>query len=178
MFRFVCLELRACNELSLREVLELILASSHHLSLLDNTEFIGNIRNTGFWDPWEMQPWPTGVHYTASKGMQDTEYMVIPLSYSAYLLRIQVWNEIPLSNGCCVAIRKLSQEVYVAVWDLQDRQKNRSVCTLTRSLLLCSLLLSITINLHRPGVACQHHLLFYWSSHTSSLYRDLRLASQ
>ena len=78
-----------------------------------------------------------------------------------------------------VSCRKRCMLLYVAVWDNQDRQKNRSVCTLIRSLLLCSLLLSITINLHRPGFAYQHHLLlFYWSFHTSSLYRDFRLASQ
>ena len=49
--------------------------------------------------------------------MQDTEYIVIPLSYVAYhVFRIQVWNDIPPSNGCCVTIRnKLSEEVYVAV---------------------------------------------------------------
>ena len=29
-----------------------------------------------------------------------------------------------------------------------------------------------------PGVAYQHCRLFYWSSHASSIYRDLRLASQ
>ena len=45
----------------------------------------------------------------------------------------------------------------------------------TSSLLLRSLLLSVTINLHRAGVPYQHNFLpFYSSSHTSSLYRDLR----
>ena len=34
----------------------------------------------------------------------------------------------------------------------------------------CSLVLSRTINRRRPGIAYQQTLLFYWSSHTSSLY--------